>query len=260
MAQDDLSALADTNYFEGFRRFATSMDGSEVIEGDGLLLIRTGLPAAKFNIAFVTRALRDPRASIEHAIEYFDRQSLPFVVRVRAGVDDSAERAAEASGLPYSDTVPGMTLAPIPTIPVAPSELDIRIARDRTGLDDHVDVLKAAFEMPRSFGARLMNDRVLQLAGCEVYVGYVDGAPVASSVLSATDGIAGVWNVGCLASHRRRGFGEAMTWHAVSRGAEIGCRIANLQSSEMGQPIYERMGFRLVSPYRTFVRPAATAS
>jgi hypothetical protein len=35
----------------------------------------------------------------------------------------------------------------------------------------------------------------------------------------------------------------------------MGCVMAALQASEMGRPVYERMGFRLVSPYRTFHRP-----
>ena len=258
MEQDELSRLADANYYEGFRRLATAMDGGEVIEADGLLLLRTGLPAAAFNLAFVTRSLTDPRTSIERAVTYFDGYGLPFVVRVRAGVDERAERAAEACGLPYSDTVPGMTLAPIPTIPPPPSTLVIRTARDRSALDDHLDVLIASFGMPREFGARLLNERLLRMPGCELYVGYVDGVPVASSMLCATNGMAGVWNVGCLPSHRKRGLGEAMTWQAVRRGAELHCDIANLQASEMGQPIYERMGFRVVSPYRTFVRRQAS--
>jgi ribosomal protein S18 acetylase RimI-like enzyme len=78
---------------------------------------------------------------------------------------------------------------------------------------------------------------------------------VASSALIVIDGVAGVHYVGTLASHRRRGFGEAMTRHAVDEGAQAGCRSATLQASEMGQPIYERMGFRVVTQYKTFVRP-----
>lgn len=254
MKQEDLSALADANYFDVFRRIATAMDGGEVIEGDGLLLIKTGLPTAMLNLALVTRVLPDPRAAIERAAAYFDRTRVPFVVRLRAGIDDEAERAAEAAGIPYSDTVPGMTLAPIGKIPPAPSELVIRTARSKETLEHHRHVLASSFGMPLEFAERLLNERVLALLRFEFYVGYVDEAPVATSMLAAPDGVAGVWNVGCLPSERRRGYGGAMTWHAVRRGAEIGCRVANLQASEMGQPIYERMGFRLVSPYRTFVR------
>jgi predicted acetyltransferase len=66
---------------------------------------------------------------------------------------------------------------------------------------------------------------------------------------------AGIYNVATLPSHRKRGYGEAMTWRAVAGGAAAGCDVAILQASQMGRPIYERMGFRLVAPYRTFHRP-----
>jgi ribosomal protein S18 acetylase RimI-like enzyme len=108
--------------------------------------------------------------------------------------------------------------------------------------------------MPMELAARLLTQRTPAVPDAEFYIGYVDGQPVASSALIATDGTAGVWSVGCVPSHRRRGLGEAMTWHAARRGAAMGCDIANLQASEMGKPIYERMGFRTVALYKTFVR------
>jgi GNAT superfamily N-acetyltransferase len=252
--RDELIARADENYYAGFRRLATSIDNGEVVEGGGLLIIRTGLPVAMFNIAFVTRPLAEPPAAIERAIAYFDGQRLPFVVRIRAGIDDLAERAAESAGLPFRDTVPGMVMARIPDAPEPPPALEIRSAHDRKTLDDHLAVLSASFSMPIDLARQLLTERVLSVIDAELYVGYVDGAPVASSALIASDRVAGVWNVGCIPSHRERGLGEAMTWHAVRRGAEIGCVMANLQASEMGQPIYARMGFEVVAGYRTFVR------
>lgn len=66
--------------------------------------------------------------------------------------------------------------------------------------------------------------------------------------------IAGVTFVGTRDAYRKRGLGEAITWHAVREGAKAGCTVAALQASEMGRPIYERMGFRTVAGYRTFVR------
>ena len=254
-------ARADANYFDAFRALAAAAADGEVIVGespgrqhDGILIINTGSPLAMFNIAFVTHPLDDPAAAIAAAVAYFDERALPFVVRIRAGVDAAAERAAEALGLPYRDTVPGLVLNPIPAIPPPPPALDIRTALDAATLDDHLGILAEAFGMPKEIAGRLITPRTLDIAGAEFYVGYIDGAPVASSALIATDAVAGVWNVGCLPSHRRRGLGEAMTWHAVCRGVETGCDIANLQASEMGQPIYERMGFRPIAAYRTFVR------
>lgn len=254
MHRDELVARADDNYHAAFRRLAAALDGGEVVEGDGMLVIRTGLPVAMFNIAFVTRPLADAPAAIARAAAYFDALRLPFVVRVRAGIDDAAERAAAACRLPYRDTVPGMALPAIAEIPAPPPSLEIRAARDEATLDAHRAILAESFGMPMELVRQLLAARTLAMLDAEFYVGFVDGTPVTSSALIASDRVAGVWNVGCLPSHRKRGLGEAMTWHAVRRGAEIGCTMANLQASEMGQPIYARMGFEVVAGYRTFVR------
>jgi GNAT superfamily N-acetyltransferase len=252
--RNELIARADQNYYEVFRRLAASIDGGEACERDGVLIINTGLPVAMFNLAFVTRPPSDPASAIGRAVSYFDECELPFVVRVRAGLHEASERAAEACGLPYRDTVPGMVLADVSRVPDSPAVLDIRAVRDRPALEEHLSILAESFHMPIELARQLLGERILGLLDAEFYIGYVDGAAVASSALVATDRVAGVWNVGCLPSHRNRGFGEAMTWHAVRRGAALGCVIANLQASEMGQPIYTRMGFEVVAGYRTFVR------
>jgi GNAT superfamily N-acetyltransferase len=252
--RNELIARADQNYYEVFRRLAASLDGGEACERDGVLIVNTGLPVAVFNLAFVTRPPSDPASAIARAVSYFDERKLPFVVRVRAGLHEASERAAEVCGLGYRDTVPGMVLADVARVPDPLAGLEIRAAGDATALEHHLSILAASFHMPIELTRQLLGERILSLLDAEFYVGYVDGAPVASSALVATDHVAGVWNVGCLPSHRKRGFGEAMTWHAVRRGREIGCAIANLQASEMGQPIYTRMGFEVVAGYRTFVR------
>ena len=97
------------------------------------------------------------------------------------------------------------------------------------------------FDSMRSFAAQM-------------YTGFLDGEPVATSALFMSNHVAGVYNVATLNAYRRRGFGEAMTWHAVREGAAAGCGMASLQASEMGRPIYERMGFRLVAGYKTYLR------
>jgi predicted N-acetyltransferase YhbS len=60
--------------------------------------------------------------------------------------------------------------------------------------------------------------------------------------------------IAALESHRRRGSGEAMTWAAANAGARAGCTAAVLQASELGAPVYERMGFRTVTQYRAYTR------
>lgn len=251
-----LAERADANYFHSWHIIDGAAAGGEVLERDGLLLVSSALPVAWLNLAFVTRPLADPAAAIARAAAFFDERSLPFVVRIREGVDIAAERACEAHGLPFSDMVPGLVQAPIAGAPLPLAHLEVRAAANDADMQDHRKVMSASFGFPILMAVNLLRTQLIDAAGCEFYVGYLDGKAVASSALMASDGVAGVYNVGCVPDARKQGLGEAMTWHAVRRGRELGCDVASLQASEMGRPIYERMGFRLVAPYRTFVRRA----
>ena len=91
------------------------------------------------------------------------------------------------------------------------------------------------------------------------YVGTLDKEPVATSLVIADGAVAGIYWVATREGWRRRGLGEALTWAAVRGGAERGCTVASLQASELGRPVYERMGFRLVVEYAHFLAPDATA-
>ena len=48
-----------------------------------------------------------------------------------------------------------------------------------------------------------------------------------------------------------------MTMRIVEDGAAEGCDVAILQATDMGRPIYERLGFRTVVQYVGYVDPAS---
>jgi GNAT superfamily N-acetyltransferase len=210
---------------------------------------------AMFNQVFVLRPLENPHALLEKAARFFDEHSLPFVVRIRAGLDSAAERACDDLGMPYSDSVPGMSLTDMTREYRTVDGLEIRTVRDAEALSHHLAVDAEAFGFPLEVGRLMFNERLLTATEVELYVGYVDRMPVAISALIAAQRVAGVANIATLSSHRGRGIGEAMTAHVIKRGREFGCIMASLQASEMGKPVYERMGFRTVCEYRTFHRP-----
>ena len=114
--------------------------------------------------------------------------------------------------------------------------------------------------MPLELVTRFVTPASLDVPSLESYLGTVDGEAVATSSLYVAGGTAGIYSVATIPSHRRRGIGAAMTWHAVARGKQHGCNVAILQASTMGKPVYEAMGFRTVAPHKTFQRQTEQGS
>jgi hypothetical protein len=253
MADNDIVARADANYFQSWRVINANAEGGEALERDGMLLTSSALPVAWLNLAFITRPLADPDAAIAAAAAFYDARNLPFVVRIREGVEPAAERACEAHGMPFSDVVPGLVMAPIPKPPSPPARLEIRAVAGEAALRDHRAVMASSFELPGAVTERpaAQGDhgrrrlRALRRI-CRRSAGRVVGAVRLRRRRRNRKRR--------LCRGRAQTGGEAMTWHAVRRGSELCCDMASLQSSDMGRPIYERMGVRLVAPFRTFVR------
>jgi ribosomal protein S18 acetylase RimI-like enzyme len=76
-----------------------------------------------------------------------------------------------------------------------------------------------------------------------LYVGYAGGEAVAASELTVGGGVAGLYGISTLASHRRRGFGTALTLRPLLDARAEGLALAVLQASDAGAGVYRRIGF-----------------
>jgi len=242
-------ARLSSNYLETFRLLSRMVDGGEVMEYGGISLVATGLPLAPFNIAFVRGPLADHAAELSRAVVWFRARALPFLIRSCGPIDPATRETAKSLGLVDAPAPPGMAMPNTEPAPALHPGLNIVCARDPKTLRDFADVCARGFAIPASIMDRLTPPAILDLQDAEAYVGYVDGSAVTSSALFLNNGVAGVYNVATVDSHRRKGLAEAMTWHAVRRGRDLGCRFSGLQSLVMGQPVYERMGFRTIAAY-----------
>jgi len=255
MTEAELLARSDANCYEAWRLTAANADGGETWESDGIVVAATGASVGWLNPVFVTRPLGRPEQALRRAVEYFDDRGLPFIVRVREGLDERTERTCEDTGLPYRDTLPGMALSPLSVVEDRAAPVEIKVVEDAAGFAQFVTIMAECFHLDPDMTARMLRPRLLDIPDSRWYLGYVDGQPAGAAALIMSHRVAGVHYVGTREAFRGRGIGEATTRRAVREGAAAGCLFSSLQASQMGRPVYERIGFRTITGYKTFVRP-----
>jgi GNAT superfamily N-acetyltransferase len=186
-----------------------------------------------------------------------------FVVRLREGVDDRLIPALTEVGLAAADEAaitPGMVAFPIDSDALAAASAHSRLpgfeihqVRDVAGIDDHRKVVTEGFGSAPAVGLGTTCPELLDRPECKVYVGYAGNVAVASGLGWRTGRTIGVYAIATIPSARRRGFGAAMTARVVLDGLAAGCDVAALQASELGRPIYERLGFRVDVRYVSYL-------
>jgi hypothetical protein len=250
-ARQALLERCHANYAECLRVIARLLGGA-IEEEDGAALIATGLPAAMFNPVMVFQTPAEPRALIERARYFYGRRGLPWLIRAAGTATAPIAQAAAESGLHASSPVPGMLLDPLAGTPPVVPGFEIRPVADERALDTYLEVLGDGFGIPREMTALLFTPAWFETLDCTFYLGYLEGEPVATGMRFTSHGIAGVYNISTLPGRRKRGLGEAITWRSALDGLAEGCVASSLQASEMGFPIYARMGFRHVVDYQTW--------
>ncbi len=109
----------------------------------------------------------------------------------------------------------------------------------------------AAVALARAQGWRdrsLFYDLVLRIPTVQALVAVAEGL-VATGLATANGPVGWLGAIVVAEEHRRRGIGRAMTEELMRRLREAGCETLSLESTDAGRPMYERMGFRLVTHY-----------
>jgi GNAT superfamily N-acetyltransferase len=81
-------------------------------------------------------------------------------------------------------------------------------------------------------------------SGWRHYIGLLDATPVAASSLFIGAGVASIANVSTLPNFRNRGFGAAISSFPLTEARRDGYRVGTLWSSEMGESVYLKLGFK----------------
>lgn len=195
-----------------------------------------------------------PKAATQ-VIRHFQQQGKPFLWHVGPTAQIDLELLLQDQGLRHHETEPVLAV-----------DLD-RLNEDvPTAL--HLSIQPVTTEALLEQWVRLWEhespEEVIQLwltlhlglylqikikSSLRLFVGAVDGKPVATSAIFFGAGVAGIEFISTLPDYRRQGIGAAMTLAALREARKQGYHVAVLTASPMGAPIYRRIGFQ---DYGTF--------
>lgn len=157
-----------------------------------------------------------------------------------------------ATGFEDGGEEPAMVAELPPAIDVPTTDLAISLIDHADGMRDYRDVLAAGFgEGPKEADwVATVFSEIGYDAGWSHFVGRVDGTPVATASLLLTPPVGGIYFVCTRPEDRRRGYGAAITHHAMTHAARSGASLAILGSSPMGRHVYEMLRFRTAFSYQ----------
>lgn len=160
-------------------RLATSIPGGWVGEAGGLRCIATGSPSPSFNLALSGDGVRDPQLALDRAHQRFEEAGLRWLLKLQPERDQVLVAHARARGLHFEEEpVYGMALRSWAAPRTSPSPLTIRLADGR--IDDAVLCLAEGFDADRESLGRELGANLLTVPTFTVFVGYLDGEPVAT--------------------------------------------------------------------------------
>jgi len=124
-------------------------------------------------------------------------------------------------------------------------------------IDVYNKLLLTIFEMPIEW-KKGFDKFVLEsmLIGGKCYLAYVEGKPVGTCALFSSIKTGGIFNVGTLKEHRRRGIGTTLTVNAVLDSIDEGNDLHTLQTAKGGpaERLYKKIGFEIDHTVSFFVK------
>ncbi len=247
-------AAADTiaDHFDHF--FRTVLATDEALVSPVCFRYITREPHPFGNLAVVSRSATAADVTRD-AGPLCDEAFPSAIVFADAGTPEQLG-AAEELGFVHGERMPLMSVTPGTLAATAlPEGYTCReVTPDEN--DAWAEAVAAGYGLPLSVGHLFSVGRAHERCpgAARYFVVEHDGEMVATSLVYLHDGLAGIYGVSTRPEHRAKGLGAHLTAEPLRRAWDEGYTVGLLQASEMGAPVYRRIGFKSHGSMELLVR------
>lgn len=246
-----IKAMEDnlTSWLDAFSR----LDGAQLDDIPGLRRSITNIPMALFNSIFETQLTSENAdAAIDYVIADAQKRNVPITWWTGPSTHPAnmPSRLLE-HGFTVDEDGPGMAveLDHLNESLLMPQGVSILPATDEASWWAWCKACMQGFEAPPArmeFGVQQWHDLLSRMdpATSLAFTAWLEGKPVASSLLQLGGGVAGIYAVATIPEARRKGIGAQVTLRALREGRARGYMFGVLEASDMGFPIYCSLGFQ----------------
>ena len=256
--EKELVQAIEKTYYQDMVALCTSSPGSFLRRETDMTIYASGLPVAMFNGVLAPRfSSKTISKRIEAAMVQFKEIGLPMNwVLGPSSAPKDLESTLLMRGLIPGDVTPGMAID-LDDVELAPTPAGFKVkqVKDMRSLRVCSKAVSDGFEFPKETSRKfrnLLHGYGLGPAHCW-FLGLLNGRPVATSIMVLHEDVAAIYCVATLPEFRGKGIGTAITREPLQAAKAAGYRVAVLESSAMGLPVYERMGFRKLCQFRSLI-------
>ena len=265
MSLESDALLNETNsqFIGAWKHMASHVPGHDIRETGGLVIANANAPLLVMNAAFLARPLgdaEDARRVAGTLIECFNDSEAGWIFPVcepwaLGDAGKALDQALTDAGLVAPMKFTGMA-APQLAPPSRPApELKIRAVNDLETATAISDLNCIANHFPPEQGRASVTHAGFWSDPLFAYVGYVGRAAVSAAALVVVDGTAYIAWVATDENHRGKGYAEALMRHALAcEERRSGIRRTTLHATDMGFPVYKRMGYEPVCKFNCWIK------
>jgi GNAT superfamily N-acetyltransferase len=237
------------NLYEFFRHFEHS-PYMEFAKTEGISRWSCTFQYAWFNAILCARdATPADGAYLDDSLAYFKaRNTSEISLWLEDGVNLAGwETLLSPRGFKLAEGPYGMSvdLNRLNEIGPMPAGSELKIVNDEKSVQDCAEAIVYGYGFPPDWKDKTVDFLLgLGLEGpYRSYVAYWEGKPVSTAAVFLGREVAGIYTVATLPEARGKGFGAAVTLAPLLEARKLGYRVGILQASEMGFPVYKRLGF-----------------